>query len=64
MGLCPQFECNRRDVCLHDRKGCEQGCMIALDIYKCHACIIGKVCPNYSLKYNFANSVASRNYSQ
>lgn len=39
MGLCPEFVC-KLDKCNHKRANCKDTCLIALDIYKCSACLI------------------------
>jgi len=45
MALCENFNCSRSSFC-RTVSGCESSCLVALDIYKCDACLNKKDCEN------------------
>lgn len=48
MALCEKFNCIRRSFC-RTSSGCESSCLVALDIYKCDACLNKEDCKNTAL---------------
>jgi len=48
MALCENFDCKRRSFC-RTKAGCENVCLIALDIYKCIACSNREACETTDL---------------
>lgn len=48
MALCEDFNCKRRIYC-KTKEGCERSCLVALDIYKCNACLNKEACQNTDL---------------
>lgn len=48
MALCEKFDCVRRSLC-RTSSGCENVCLVALDIYKCNACLNKEACKNTAL---------------
>lgn len=48
MALCEKFNCKRRSFC-RASTGCESSCLVALDIYKCNACLNKEACKNTAL---------------
>ena len=48
MALCENFDCKRRSFC-RAGTGCESSCLVALDIYKCNACLNKEACENSAL---------------
>ncbi len=45
MAKCSEFVCLKRGTCLYESTGCVDSCLIALDIYKCHGCMLHNKCP-------------------
>jgi len=48
MALCENFDCRRRSYC-RTKAGCENSCLIALDIYKYGACLNKESCKDTDL---------------